>query len=50
MADTGNKDPQHQEPEEEHWGPQEDKTGDEDTTAPQKCTYLTWTTLHSAMH
>ena len=31
MADAGNKDPQHQEPEEEH---QEDKTGDEDTAAP----------------
>ena len=31
MADAGNKDPQHQEPEEEH---QKDKTGDEDTAAP----------------
>ena len=31
MADAGNKDPQHQKPEEEH---QEDKTGDEDTEAP----------------
>ena len=34
MADAGNKDPQHQEPEEEHQGPQEDKTGDEDTASP----------------
>ena len=31
MADAGNKDPQHQKPEEEH---QEDKTGDKDTAAP----------------
>ena len=31
MADAGNKDPQHQEPEEDH---QEDETGDEDTAAP----------------
>ena len=31
MADTGNKDPQHQKPVEEH---QEDKTGDEDAAAP----------------
>ena len=31
MADAGNKDPQHQKPEEEH---QEDETGDEDTVAP----------------
>ena len=30
MADIGNKDTQHQEPEEEHQGPQEDETGDED--------------------
>ena len=30
MADTGNKEPQHQEPEEKH---QEDETGDEDTPA-----------------
>ena len=28
MADAGNKDPQHQEPEEEHQGPQDDETGD----------------------
>ena len=34
MADTGKKDPQHQEPEEKHQGPQEDETGDEDTAAP----------------
>ena len=34
MADAGNKDPQHQEPEEEHQGPQEDETGDEDRAAP----------------
>ena len=34
MADAGNKDPQHQEPEEEHRGPQEDETRDEDTAAP----------------
>ena len=31
MADAGNKDPQHQKPEEEH---QEDETGDKDTVAP----------------
>ena len=31
MAHAGNKDPQHQEPEEEH---QEDETGDKDTAAP----------------
>ena len=31
IADAGNKDPQHQEPEEEH---QEDKTGDEEAAAP----------------
>ena len=31
MADTGNKDMQHQKPEEEN---QEDETGDEDTVAP----------------
>ena len=31
MADEGNKDPQHQKPEEEH---QEDGTEDEDTVAP----------------
>ena len=34
MADTGNKDPQHQEPEEEHQEPQDDETGDADTAAP----------------
>ena len=34
MADAGNKDPQHQEPEEEHQGPQENETGDEDRAAP----------------
>ena len=34
MADTGNKDPQHQEPEEEHQEPQEDETRDVDTAAP----------------
>ena len=34
MADAGNKDPQHQDPEEEHQGPQEDETGDKDRTAP----------------
>ena len=34
MADAGNKDPQHQEPEEEHQEPQDDETGDEDTVAP----------------
>ena len=50
MADTGNKDPQHQEPEEEHQEPQYDETGDTDTAAPQRCTYLIWTTLHSARH
>ena len=34
MADTGNKDPQHQEPEEEHQEPQNDETGYADTAAP----------------
>ena len=34
MADAGNKDPQHQEPEEEHQEPQDDETGDADTAAP----------------
>ena len=34
MADTGNKDPHHQEPEEEHQELQDDETGDEDTAAP----------------
>ena len=34
MADAGNKDPQHQEPEEEHQEPQDDETGDTDTAAP----------------
>ena len=37
MADAGNKDPQHQEPEEKH---QEDETGDEDTAAPPPEMYL----------
>ena len=31
MADAGNKDPQHQEPEEEHQEPLDDETGDVDT-------------------
>ena len=34
MADAGNKNPQHQEPEEEHQEPQDDETGDTDTAAP----------------
>ena len=34
MVDAGNKDPQHQEPEEEHQEPQDDETGDVDTAAP----------------
>ena len=34
MADAGNKDLQHQEPEEEHQEPQDDETGDVDTAAP----------------
>ena len=34
MTDAGNKDPQHQEPEEEHQEPQDDETGDTDTAAP----------------
>ena len=34
MADAGNKDPQHQELEEEHQEPQDDETGDADTAAP----------------
>ena len=33
-ADAGNKDPQHQDPVEDHQGPQEDKTGDDGRTAP----------------
>ena len=36
MADTGNKDPQHQELEEEHQEPQDEETGDADTAAPTK--------------
>ena len=34
MADTGNNDPQHQDPVENHQGPQEDETGDDGRTAP----------------
>ena len=34
MADAGNKDPQHQDPVEDHQGPQEDETGDDNRTAP----------------
>ena len=34
MADAGNKDPQHQETEEDHQEPQDDETGDTDTAAP----------------
>ena len=34
MADTGNKDPQHQEPEEEHQEPQGDETKDVDAAVP----------------
>ena len=34
MADTGNKDPQHQGPVENHQGPQEDETGDKDAATP----------------
>ena len=34
MADTGNKDPQHQEPEEEHQEPQDEETVDVNTAAP----------------
>ena len=33
MADTGNKDPQHQETEEDHQEPQDDETEDTDTAA-----------------
>ena len=33
MADAGNKDPQHQETEEDHQEPQDDETGDMDTAA-----------------
>ena len=36
MADAGNKDPQHQEPEEEHQEPQDYEKGDTDTAAPIK--------------
>ena len=50
MADMRNKDPQHHEPEEEHQEQQDDETGDMDTAAPQRCTCLIWTTLHSARH
>ena len=32
MADAGNKDPQHQEPGDEHQEPQDDETGDTATT------------------
>ena len=46
MADAGNEDPQRQKPE----GHQEDETGDEDTAAPRRCTFLIWTTHHSAKH
>ena len=34
MADTENKDPQHQDTEEDHQEPQDDETGDTDTVAP----------------
>ena len=34
MADAGNKDPQHQEPEEEHQEPQREETGDADAAVP----------------
>ena len=34
MADAGNKDPQHQDPVEDHQGPQEVETGDDGRTAP----------------
>ena len=34
MADAGNKDPRHQDPVEDHQGPQEDETGDDGRTAP----------------
>ena len=34
MADAGNKDPQNQDPVEDHQGPQEDETGDDGRTAP----------------
>ena len=35
MADAGNKDPQHQETEEEHQEPQDDETEDTATRPPQ---------------
>ena len=34
MAHAGNKDPQHRDPAEDHQGPQEDETGNDDRTAP----------------
>ena len=34
MADVGNKNPQHQDPVEDHQGPQEDETRDDNRTAP----------------
>ena len=34
MADAGNKDPQHQEPQQEQQGPQDNETGDDDRAAP----------------
>ena len=40
MADAGNKDPQHQEPQEEHQEPQDDETGDADTAAPTEMSLL----------
>ena len=46
MADAGNEDPQHQQPEEH----EENEAGTITQQPLQKCTYLIWTTHHSAKH
>ena len=40
MADAGNKEPQHQETEEDHQEPHDDETGDTDTLIPTVEMYL----------
>ena len=50
IADTGNKDPQHQGPEEEHQEPQEDETGDDDRTSPTEMYLPDLDNTHSARH
>ena len=49
MADTGNKDPQHQEPEEEHQEPQDDDTGDTAATTEMYLPDLDNTPLSQAL-